>query len=384
MSSEYVYGRKAINLHGATDDYTALFVNSHSSNDGEHTPRWKLYNFSRKVDAMLYPVQCAHYCESGLTRGIKGRAITGQFDIESWRDAIREASLLTESDRFNLVDLVFVEKPTHQEQSLETLRALDSLALVNDIVLYQFEQNLNGRLVEARVALDLAKPKHVDLIWDAVNAIKVPSIYGAHIMAGLGAYAFFGSVKAALQQGYKFSKDPNPLDTQPVKVKTGLLDKYLGHSFHKFDFPVEGQPVYKDRRVVVTNWACRVLSTDPDGWFGKKLAILEQVQPGCAESAFRAYKRHMAALPVTPVKQIGTVEVLPLNGKYTAAENETRVTSQSLERWQLETVNAFFAKHGKNPQTEAVYTATAGEHLTALSMSDFAPCAMAVNAMAQA
>lgn len=381
MSSEYIYGRLAVNLRGVSSDYTALFAKSHSSNDGEHTPRWKLYNFSKKEDAMLYPVQCAHYCDSGLTRGVKGRAITGQFEIESWRDAVRDACLVTESDKFKLVDLLFVEKPNRQEQSFETLRALDKLAEKNGVILYQFVQNQISAPVTTKITLNLATPKHVDLIWEAINTIKVPSIYGSHIMAGLGPYAFFGSVKVALEQGYKFPADLKPLATQPVKVKTGLLEKYLGNSFHKFDFPVDGQAVFKDRRIAVSNWACRVLSMDPDSWFGKKLAIMEKVQPGCAESALRAFKRHIKELPVTPIEQIGTVEIRSLDGINTAGENETRVTSESLERWQLETVKAFFANYAKNPETEAVYTTTAKDHLTALCMSDFVPCWLAVDAI---
>lgn len=380
MSSEYIYDRKAINLRGVKCDYTALFVKSHSSNDGEHTPRWKLYNFSKKIDAMCYPAQCAHYCESGLTRGIKGRAISGQYEIEAWRNAIRGACLLTENDRFTFVDLLFYDKPAASIDSRHTLNALAKLAENTGVILYQFVQNQLGSQLATKITLNLAAPKHVDLIWQAIDTIKVQSFWSASSdPVGLGPYVFFGAVKAALEQGYKFSVDSNPLTTQPEKVKTELLQKYLGNSFHKFDFPVDGQAVYKDRRIVVSNWACRVLSTDPDGWFCKKLAIMEKVQPGCAESAYRAYKRHINALPVTPVEQIGTVEVRPLDGQNTAAESETRVTWETLTGWELESAKAFFAKHTKNPETDAVYTSTDTEHLAALSMSNYVPCFIAVN-----
>ena len=384
MSSEYIYERKAINLRGVTSDFTALFVKSHSSNDGELTPRWRLHNFCKKEDAMSSPVQHAHYCDSGLTRGVKGRAISGQFEIQAWRDAIREASLVADGDSCMCVDLLFVDKPGALDQSRQTLSALDKLAEKNGVILYQFVQNKITEPLVTKITMNLADPKHVDLIWEAINTIKVPSIYASGAMVGLSPSFFFASIKRALQQHYKFSADPKPLNTQPEKVRTELLEKYLGHSFHKFDFPVEGQAVYKDRRIAVSNWACRVLSTDPDGWFGKKLATMEKVQPGCAESALRAYKRHISALPVTPIEQICTVEIRSLDGANTAAENETRVTCESLERWQLETVKAFFANHAKNLETEAVYTTTAKDHLAALGMSDFVPCFIAVNALAPA
>lgn len=385
MSSEYIYERKAINLRGEKETYTALFTKSHSSNDGDHTPRWKLYHFSKQADALPYVAQCAHYCDSGLTRGPGGMPLSGEREITSWRVAVNTASVLNDASPVKAVDLVFSPTPRLDADSVATMMAILRLADGKGTDLHHHiadEQAVPP--ANSFITLDLSHPAHVDLIWEAVNTIKVPSLYGTGTMVGLGPYRFFDSVKGLLARGVDFPADDNPLVTQPVKVTTNLLKLYLDQTFHKFEFPVKGQPVYKDCRIVVANWACRVLSLDPDRWFGNKLNVQEKMQPGCAESAYRAWKRHIKALPVTPVSRIGTVEVCPLNGASAAAENETRATMQSLESWQQETVKAFFAAHGKNPEVEAVYTNTVEDHLAALCLSGFVPCCIAVDEMAPA
>jgi hypothetical protein len=385
MSSEYIYERKAINLRGEKETYTALFTKSHSSNDGDHTPRWKLYHFSKQADALPYVAQCAHYCDSGLTRGPGGMPLSGEQEITSWRVAVNTASVLNDASPVKAVDLVFSPTPRMDADSVATMMAILSLAGGKGVGLHHhIADDKAAPPSNSFITLDLSYAAHVDLIWEAINTIKVPSLYGTGTMVALGAYRFFDSVKGLLARGVDFPADANPLVTQPVKGSTTLLKLHLGKTFHKFEFPVKGQPVYKDCRIVVANWACRVLSLDPDRWFGNKLAMMEKVQPGCAESAYRAWKRHIKALPVTPVSRIGTVEVCPLNGASAAAENETRATMQSLESWQQETVKAFFAAHGKNPEVEAVYTNTVEDHLAALCLSGFVPCCIAVDEMAPA
>lgn len=385
MSSEYIYERKAINLRGEKETYTALFVKSHSSNDGDHTPRWKLYHFSKQADALPYVAQCAHYCDSGLTRGPGGMPLSGEREITSWRVAANTASVLNDASPVKAVDLVFSPTPRLDADSVAMMVAILRLADGKGMDLHHHiadEQAVPP--ANSFITLDLSYAPHVDLIWEAINTIKVHSLYGTDRMVGLGPYRFFDAVKGLLALGGSFPSDDKPLVTQPVKVTTNLLKLHLGQTFHKFEFPVKGQPVYKDRRIVVTNWACRVLSMDPDSWFAKKLAILEKLQPGCAESAHRAWKRHIKALPVTPVSQIGTVEVCSLNGASAAAESESRATMRSLDGWQQEKVKAFFAAHGKNPEVEAVYTNTVEDHLEALSLSGFVPCCIAVDEMASA
>ncbi len=376
MSSEYIYDRKAINLLGVKNAYTALFVQSHSSNDGEYTPRWKLFGFSKKTDAMDHVVRCAHYCEDGLTRGVAGAPITGQYEIGQWREALRNASMITEDSSSKFVDLVFTEKPSLTSDGPQVKDALLSLANSCGVMLQHFLVDCDKHPVHTQVRMNLSLAEHADLVWDAVSTIKVPSIFAHEGMVGLPPYAFFRAIANALNAGEDFPLDPWPYVTHAT---TSAFE--LNELFFKFEFPVEGQSVWKDTRVVVTDWACRVLSMDPYGWFAARLAAMEAKVPGCAETAFRLFKQQMKALQVTPVEQIGTVEVRPL------VEADAAAAAQALEKlhpWQREAIKALSSAHGKQAGQEAVYTCTPKEHLEALCLSSYAPCYIAVDALVPA
>lgn len=370
MSSEYIYDRKAINLHGVEDAYTALFVFSHASNDGEHIPRWKLYAFSKKHQAMDFVVRCAHYCEDGLTRGAGGAPSSGRHEIGQWREAINQAAMITADCLYKFVDLVFTDKHPQTSNRTPVENALVALASKRGVILQRYLVDNDKHPVHTQITVNLAAPAQVDLVWDAVSTIKVPSLYAAPTMVNLGPNFFFRNITNALNTGEAFPPDPSPYVTQAVQQTLEMS----GEKFFKFEFPVEGQADWKDTRIVVIDWQCRVLSLDPYGWFSEKLAALEAKTPGCAEIAFQRFKRILKTLEVTPVEQIDVVEVRPPGLKEAGADVPVKLLA-----WQEETVNAFFSKHGKQPDSEAVYTSTPTDHLQALCLQDIARCYMVVN-----
>lgn len=363
MSSEYIYDRRAVLLSGTDCNYIALFILSHSNNVDPHEPHWSLYGLSKQCDALNIPLKYAHYCDSGITRGVRGRSITGEYDITKWRQAI--AAVRNVSFKLNIR---FYEKPVWTELGQPLFKKLSALASQRNIAL-TVEAGTDVFRGESRpyesLTLDLAKPSDVDLIWQSTRDGTDPEAVDHH--------------KRMVLPGNLLRRDyfAFGLDTF-AKAQTLLVPKLipstwkLNEKILKFAFPVNGQATYMDERYVVVDWRGRVISTSPEYWFCEHvLPKAEAAEPGSAESAYKKFKAIKKSLHVTPHEGM-TIEV--------PATMKTEQLSK-LENWQQENRQAFFARLLK-PGFPAAYTDCVDDHIKALSMSDFMECNLALSTQA--
>lgn len=360
MSSEYIYQRKALTLKGRTCNFIALFCLSHSSNTYPHEPNWHLYGLSRQEDALTIPLMYARYADSGVNRGPKGRSITGEYDITQWRDAISKAPVCQTTTQ-----LRFSEKSMWYEQKLSNLAKVVEHAnhLGVSLVLNDSVDTFHGDSWKCTtLTLDLSKTSDVDLIWNLTRD-------GSDSEAK-------DSYKRLVEPSEIFSSREQWVNESDHTVR--LLERptlqrsksswMLNERILKFEFPVDGQDMYKDMRFAVLNWQSQIIATDPECWFCHEvLPLLERKEPGSAESAYKRFKTIMASLPVTSHEGM-TIEVNALLGDSEKA---------ALDDWQLKARAKLFERCLK-PTFPQAYTDTVKDHLAAFGLADFLICSLAL------
>ncbi|UUZ66343.1 hypothetical protein LP417_35625 (plasmid) [Polaromonas sp. P1-6] len=366
MSSEYIYGRKAVNIKGVNNTYTALFIESHSSNTFPHNPHWSLYAFSKKENAMDFVLRHVHYCDGGLTRGPRGVSISGEYEIGRWREAIAGALIVSPDMPLHLA---FCNNHYHGTQlPLEALEPFKQIVRESKapVEFDPMQPSFNGKeTVAAELAnLNLGNPVHADLIWRATQEIMVSDSLRGNEKRPVPAYVFMHSLKGRMQSSYNCLVEDRESIATPI-VKS---DWVIQETITKFEFPYDDDPAYTYPKYAVTNWTGRILSTDPERWFCTKLIELEAAQPGSAESAYRKFKRLLKALPVSPYQGI-TIEVIA------AMPSPER---EKLAQWVLDDRAKLFESAGYEVGHYAVYTSDTRGHQAAMALSGFFECNLAV------
>ena len=368
MSSEYIYGRKAVTIKGNAATYTALFIESHSSNTFPHEPRWSFYAISKQEHAMDYVLRHVHYCESGMTRGPKGVAISAPHEIGCWRDAIANARAIRP---VMWLHLEFCKNHYYGSQlPIDALEPFKQIIVEMELkpdfapMFKKDELGIDVQVGES-VTLNLGHPGVADLVWRATQEIKVKdTLYGGEPRMVSG-YVFMRPLTSACQS----FADPLPDDIDARVVPLVKSDWILDETITKFVFPYDHDPSFSFTKFVVSNWQGRVLSTDPERWFCKKLIELEAAHPGSAESAYRRFKKIMKGLVVTPHKGV-TIEVM---AAVPTAENE------KWPQWVLDgRAKLFAAPPYYKDGFPAMYTDDVASHLGALALSEFLECNIAL------
>lgn len=308
MSSEYIYRRKAVNIRGTRNVYTALFVESHSNNVDPHEPHWWVQAFVKQKDALAAILPHVHYCEDGMTRGPKGVAISGEHSIGKWREALSNAILITPG---TYLDLKFLDGRHRYGSELPSSLLADFKNLAQEldceIPILPIHKMLNSgeTCVGQSVRLFLSNPEDADLIWEMTQRLKVQSAYGNGELYPVKA-SFLREPLIPLLESRRDSL--SDMDSDRQNVTTVKSEWVMQESIIRMDLPMEGHPEYTYPRHVVIAANGAVLSTDPHRWFGKKLVELEAACPGSAESAYRKFKKLLKALPITDYKSL-SVEV---------------------------------------------------------------------------
>jgi hypothetical protein len=368
MSSEYIYGRKAVNIRGLAATYTALFIESHSSNTFPHEPRWSFYAISKQENALNYVLRHVHHCEGGMTRGPKGVAISAPHEIGCWREAIASAGTMHPGTQLNLE---FCKNHYYGSQlPLESLAPFKQLASELELPMAftplrkMDELGASVEIGEA-VTLNLSHPGVADLVWRAMQEIKVKDLlYGGEPRLVSG-YVFMRPLTDACHPWLK----PLPVDREVRVVPLVKSDWVMQETITKFKFPYENDPGFSFEKFVVSDWQGRVVSTDPERWFCTKLIELEAAHPGTAESAYRRFKKIIKALVVTPHQGV-TIEVM---AAMPTAENEV------WPQWVIDGRAKLFAASAQYKEGfAALYTGDVTSHLGALALSDFLECNIAL------
>lgn len=361
MSSEYIYDRAAIRLKGVGCDYIALYALSHSNNVDPYIPEWNLYGLSKLEDALDKPLQYCYYCDDGMTRGKKGQRISGEFDITKWREAIERATVITREFKVTLKFCNESHSQSHAWQKLEKIKAFaarSGLQLKID--------NITERTDAAWLEIDLENPEHVDLAWSTTRDMSDAESNDYHKRLMLPFNYLQRQVAQRLLGHLGFCDERRVSSTVQRKKSNFELQEVI----YKFQFPVDGQPDYKDERFVVVNWLGRILSCDPMRWFCLKLIELEKKNPGTAESAYAKFKKHMNELQVTSHEGM-TIEVMA---------SLTDSQRADMTQWDIEKREKLFARSHK-PGFPALYTESVQDHLQAMALAPYLECNLAVAEM---
>lgn len=361
MSSEFIYDRRAVNLYGTKGAYTALFISSHSNNDEHYTPQWRLYNLSKKEDALSYVVRHAHYCDGGMTRGVRGIKLTTTSEISRWREVIAKAVLPPKTCH---VRLRFHEKANPFEIPMESMVKLKSLASRsgNELSCDPISQFIDGieTQVGCELVVNLNDPGHVDLIWDASRDNTNPECAENSKPLMLPYDLLPGWVGG--------NENPASMDPHAIRTTTRVSKWQLKETLVKFAFPVEGQPVYKEQVEVVMDHRGDVIcgNNSLDYWFGEVLVEIEVAEPGTAEAAYRSFQKLRKETPVTPFENMAVALSAP-----SPATNK-----QPLDEWVVGLIAKLFANAGYKPTDPVVYTRTPEDHSAALRLSAYVPCSI--------
>lgn len=361
MSSEYIYDRAAVRLKGTCREYMAIFVKSHSSNVDPFIPEWSLYSFVKTEDVLNAPLQYCYYCDDGMTRGINGRKITGEYDLTKWREAIEKASMIKDAFKFQIW---FSEEKHSQSQPLQKLEKIKAFADKSELNLEI--EIVQGNSAAACLLIDLNNPKHVDLVWDTTRDMTDIDSKDSHkrLMLPFNFLQRQVAERLFVLHGYDDKK----------RTSTTVLEHHSSYemeeTIYKFEFPVDIQPVYNETRFVVVNWLGRILSCYPERWFCLKLIELERKYPGTAESAYVKFKKLMKSLPVTSHEGM-TIEVVAS----LSVEQRAEMTEYDLDRR-----DRLFDRLHK-PEMYAVYTDSVKDHLQAMALSPYVECNLAISEM---
>ena len=365
MSSEYISGRAAINLYGRKGAYTALFVKSVSSNVDPQTPTWGLYGLSRKEDAMDRVLKYAHYCDSGMTRGTRGVKISGETEISLWREAIANAGVLPESHQ---VKIRFMDKPTPFQLPIETLSRVNELAVAGffSLTCSPILDWPNQVKCGYELTLDLSLPAHVDLIWDSTRDGQVePRQYSSDTSLVRASDIFKGFVSS--YEWPKFKKDPLAVVVKARKSDFSFLDYQLLKIQYEVHPGPRPDPYFYLDYLFVALEADKVVAASRSvmSWFcGDLLIQLETLNPGTAESAYRAFKALHRSTRVTAVDELGEVMMKK---------------PESVPQWCAEKVESLFARAQGQLGSENLYKAHPDDRMKALVLADVLECQVADN-----
>ncbi|MDB5744927.1 MAG: hypothetical protein JWR68_3242 [Polaromonas sp.] len=227
MSSEYVHGRRAVNLYGVNGAYTSLFIKSHSSNTFPHMPRWRMYHLAEKTRAPDHVLRYAHTCDDGMTRGPGGSALSGLQDIALWRQAIAEACILNPDDESMCSLVHFSDKPHSGDFALQALPEFLALADALGIALASEPAQGIDTLKHA-VMISLHDPMHLDLIWQARREIEVKCLHSAGV-SFMQASPFLKSIERLLANEFLpgLPRDNRAVVIAPVASSVVLSVKLL-------------------------------------------------------------------------------------------------------------------------------------------------------------
>lgn len=165
MSSTYVSGYAALAFKVASGYAYVAFHETCESNCFPQVPRWSAHYIGTLAQIGASTVEYVYCCDSGMTRGARGRSIKAETFIERAENAVREAPLFSSS-----IEIRF--GADYRAVKSELLGTFDALAHQLGVLVQSPSQNTRR--------LDLVDPEAGELL---LQFSRLPDVYPGQLFS---------------------------------------------------------------------------------------------------------------------------------------------------------------------------------------------------------